>query len=66
MPHVLAWFSHWELIVVAAVLLLLFGTRLPKVARSLGLGVSEFKKGLKNVQEDVQSAGSEEESEKSE
>jgi TatA/E family protein of Tat protein translocase len=27
--------------------LLLFGTRLPSVMRSLGVGVTEFKKGLK-------------------
>ncbi len=25
---------------------MLFGTRLPKVARSLGQGISEFKKGI--------------------
>jgi sec-independent protein translocase protein TatA len=36
-----------ELSVVGLIVLLLFGTRLPSVMRSLGLGVTEFKKGLK-------------------
>jgi sec-independent protein translocase protein TatA len=38
-----------ELIVFALIALLLFGKRLPEVARSLGKGVVEFKKGLKDV-----------------
>jgi sec-independent protein translocase protein TatA len=37
-----------ELILILALLLLLFGaTRIPKIARSLGIGIKEFKKGLK-------------------
>jgi sec-independent protein translocase protein TatA len=36
-----------ELTVVGLIVLLLFGTRLPSVMRSLGVGVTEFKKGLK-------------------
>jgi sec-independent protein translocase protein TatA len=36
-----------EMMVVALIVLLLFGTRLPSVMRSLGVGVTEFKKGLK-------------------
>lgn len=35
-----------ELIVVGLVALLLFGNRLPSVMRSLGTGISEFKRGL--------------------
>ncbi len=38
-----------ELILILALLLLLFGaTRIPKIARSLGIGLKEFKKGLKD------------------
>ena len=46
-----------ELLVVCAVILLLFGNRLPSVMRSLGRGIVEFKKGVKGVEEDVEGAG---------
>ena len=46
--------SHWEIVVILLVALLLFGTRLPKVARSLGQGVSEFKDGLKGMKDELQ------------
>lgn len=36
----------WEMIVIVAIALLLFGTRIPSIMRSLGRGVVEFKKGL--------------------
>ena len=36
----------WELWIILFIILVLFGTRLPKVARSLGQGISEFKKGV--------------------
>lgn len=42
-----------ELAVVAIVLLLLFGNRLPGVMRSLGRGVIEFKKGVQGVDEET-------------
>ncbi|MBI3464266.1 MAG: twin-arginine translocase TatA/TatE family subunit [Planctomycetes bacterium] len=35
-----------EMVIVAVIVLLLFGTRLPSAMRSLGRGVTEFKKGL--------------------
>lgn len=37
-----------ELLIVLAVVLLLFGHRLPGMARSLGSGITEFKRGLKD------------------
>jgi sec-independent protein translocase protein TatA len=38
----------WEIILILAVLLLLFGAgKLPKLARSLGSSMTEFKKGLR-------------------
>ena len=40
-------FGTLEIVAVSLVVLLLFGTRLPAVMRSLGLGITEFKKGLK-------------------
>jgi TatA/E family protein of Tat protein translocase len=51
----LAWtpFDPMHLLVIMAVALLLFGKRLPEVGRSLGRGISEFKKGLKDVGEEL-------------
>jgi sec-independent protein translocase protein TatA len=42
---------HW--IIVAAIGILLFGKRLPEVGRSLGKGIIEFKKGLKGLEDDL-------------
>ena len=41
--------GHWELAIVAGVMLLLFGQRLPSVMRSLGSGIMEFKKGVNGM-----------------
>ena len=38
----------WEWIVILAVVLLLFGHRLPGMARNLGSGITQFKRGLKD------------------
>lgn len=42
-----------ELAIIALIALLLFGARLPKLARSLGQSVTEFKSGLKQAKEGV-------------
>lgn len=39
--------SHWSMILMLVVVLLLFGSRIPTMARSLGSGIVEFKKGLR-------------------
>lgn len=44
----------WEIVVVLGIVLLLFGKRIPGIARSLGLSVTEFKKGASG-DEDVDS-----------
>ena len=44
--------GHWELLIVAFVILLLFGNRLPSMMRSLGRGVVEFKQGLHGQDDD--------------
>jgi sec-independent protein translocase protein TatA len=42
-----------EILVLLLIGLLLFGSRLPEVGRSLGRGLMEFKKGLKGMQDQV-------------
>ncbi len=53
-PVPLAFLGTTELIVIAVIALLLFGTRLPKVARSLGQSVTEFKSGLEEGKRDAE------------
>lgn len=43
----LGFLGHWEMIAIVVVALLLFGSRIPTMARSLGSGIVEFKKGLR-------------------
>ena len=45
-----------EWILIAGIALLLFGKRLPEVGRSLGKGIVEFKKGLKGIEDEVETA----------
>ena len=48
----------WEWLIIAGFGLLLFGKRLPEVGRSLGKGIIEFKKGIKGIEDDVESESS--------
>ncbi len=43
-----------EMLIVGVIALLLFGKRLPEVARSLGKGIVEFKKGIHGIEDDIQ------------
>ena len=45
-----------ELLIVAFVSLLIFGNRLPSVMRSLGKSVTEFKKGISGIEEELDQA----------
>ncbi len=45
-----------ELLVVAFVSLLMFGNRLPSVMRSLGKSVTEFKKGIAGIEDEIDQA----------
>jgi sec-independent protein translocase protein TatA len=47
-----------EMLIIAAIVLLLFGNRLPSVMRSLGRGIVEFKKGVSGIEEEIDKAGS--------
>ena len=46
----------YEFALVGLLAVLLFGKRLPEVARSLGKGVMEFKKGLQGIEEEIEDA----------
>jgi sec-independent protein translocase protein TatA len=41
--------GFWELLVVLVVVLLIFGNRLPAIARSLGRSLVEFKRGTHEI-----------------
>jgi twin arginine-targeting protein translocase, TatA/E family len=48
-----------EIILIALVALLIFGgKKIPELMRGLGKGVSEFKKGVKEVEAEINSEGS--------
>ncbi|WP_010587084.1 twin-arginine translocase TatA/TatE family subunit [Schlesneria paludicola] len=42
-----------EMMFFGIIALLLFGKKLPEVARSLGKGVIEFKKGLRSIEDEL-------------
>jgi sec-independent protein translocase protein TatA len=46
-----------EIILILLVILLLFGAKkIPELARGIGKGMSEFKKGLRDVEDEIKSA----------
>lgn len=45
-----------EMLMIMFIALLLFGKRLPEVARSMGRSINEFKKGLSEAQQEIQTA----------
>jgi sec-independent protein translocase protein TatA len=50
-------FGGWEVILILAVVLILFGAkRLPELAKGLGSGIKEFKKASREVTEEIHNA----------
>ena len=45
-----------EMLVIGVVAILIFGNRLPSVMRSLGKSVTEFKKGVAGIEEELDTA----------
>jgi len=53
-------FGGWEIVLILAVVLLLFGAKkLPELAKGLGTGIKEFKKATKEVTDEIQNAQTE-------
>jgi sec-independent protein translocase protein TatA len=45
-----------EMLIIAFIALLIFGNRLPSVMRSLGKSVTEFKKGVSGIEDEIDQA----------
>jgi sec-independent protein translocase protein TatA len=55
MSPLFAWgLSPTEILILLVLGVLLFGRRLPEVGRSLGKGIVEFKKGLKGLEDEIE------------
>ncbi len=49
----------WELLIILVIILLLFGAkRLPDMAKGIGQAIKEFRKGVTDVQDDIEGNGS--------
>ena len=50
----------WEVVIIALVILLLFGgKKIPELMRGLGKGVKSFKDGIKDVEKEIEDVDSE-------
>jgi sec-independent protein translocase protein TatA len=61
----LAMIGMWEVVIIALVVLLLFGgKKIPELMKGLGKGVKSFKEGIKDVESEVNDIKKDIESEK--
>jgi sec-independent protein translocase protein TatA len=57
MPALFAFdLSFSTMLIIGVLAVLLFGERLPEVARTVGKGLTEFKRGIRSIQDEVEGA----------
>lgn len=56
MPLLASFLSPMDMAIIAVLAVLLFGDRLPQVLRALGQGLTEFKKGMREIEDQIDSA----------
>lgn len=56
MPLLASLLSPMDMVIIAVLAVLLFGDRLPQVMRALGQGLTEFKKGMREIEDQIESA----------
>ncbi len=56
MPILASFMSPMDMAIIAVLAVLLFGDRLPQVMRALGQGLTEFKKGMRDIEDQIESA----------
>jgi len=55
MELILLALSPWEIAIIVAVVLLLFGgKKIPELMKGLGRGISEFKKGKNEIEKELE------------
>ena len=54
MQHTLLFLQGWEWIILALLILLLFGgKKIPELMKGLGKGIKSFKEGMKDVEDEI-------------
>jgi len=58
MTYPLLMLGTWEIVAIVAVVLLLFGgKKIPELMKGLGKGVKSFKEGMNEVEKEIKDAG---------
>ena len=56
----LGFVGGWEVVIIALIILLLFGGRkIPELMRGVGKGIKSFKEGIKDVEKEIEDVDSE-------
>ena len=54
MYNVLFFFGTWEIVLIALVVVLIFGgKKIPELMKGLGKGVKSFKQGMREIEDEI-------------